>query len=58
MTAWGRIVGSALNSLFARQESPYLSVFRIEYNREYNFLVDQGYQITEQDAKNILKSMT
>lgn len=41
----------------ANDEGPYLKLFRIEYGREYNHLIKNGYSVSEEDAKKLLKSM-
>lgn len=57
MTAWGRKLFSAIVETLSNDEGPYLKLFRIEYGREYKHLVENGYRITEEDAKKYLKSM-
>lgn len=58
MIAWGRIFVGGLVNLFASKETPYLRMFMIEYNKEYNHMLKNGYEVTEDVAKNFVKSNT
>jgi hypothetical protein len=57
MTAWGRKLFTAIFETLSSDEGPYVKLFRIEYGREYNQLIESGYRVTEEDAKRYLKSM-
>lgn len=54
MTAWGRMILSAINGFSSTKETGLTRMFRIEYGKEYEHLTRMGCEINDSFVKQFL----
>lgn len=55
MTAWGRMLLSAINGLKRENETCLVRMFRIEFSREFQHLEKMGCGVSDDFVKQFLK---